>query len=87
MGIFFFESGDPPIRTYGGKALFGADAELLCIAHAQLAVRMIGAKIAGDLKLKGRGDVNIEIGSCPFCIEFSAGVNMGLLYGLWYMDL
>lgn len=87
MGMFYFETGNPSVSAFGAKALLGADVELLCIAHAQAVIRLIGGKVAGDLKLKGRGDVNVEIGSCPFCLEFDATVKMGFENGSWYLDL
>jgi hypothetical protein len=80
-GMFFFETGQPPVRTFGGKALIGADITLLCIAHARLAMRLVGAKSGGDFILRGRGDVDVEIGECPFCIEFSKSVGIKMVNG------
>jgi hypothetical protein len=85
-GIFYFESGQPAVRTYGGKVLLGADAEVLCIASVHGDVRLIGAKSGGDFKLHGQGTFELELGSCPFCIELSKTVGLRFANGDWDVD-
>ncbi len=75
----------------GSKQFFGITADVLCLAHAEASVKLLGsisiplASVPADrgvrdnttglaLRLLGIAAFAIEIGPCPFCIEFSKDV-------------
>ena len=82
--FIFIVNGEPLV---GSKMFFGITADVLCLASASADIRLLGAvggtstpgnngeKIKGfGLKLLGTGDFSVEVGPCPFCIEFSKTV-------------
>jgi hypothetical protein len=81
-GAFYFVEGP----TYGGKMLLGAHGELLCIVSVGGTIKLVGVKNPDGLTLKGTGEVEGEIGWCPFCISFSKSIDMTYKNGSWDVD-
>lgn len=81
-GAFYFVEGP----TYGGKMLLGAHGELLCIVSVGGTIKLVGVKNPDGLTLKGSGEVEGDIGPCPFCISFSKSIDMTYKNGSWDVD-
>jgi hypothetical protein len=86
----FVKSGGQDQLLLGSKQFFGITADILCIAHAEAQVKLLGAlriplgnDIRGEVKgpssslalrLLGLAEFELDIGPCPFCISFSKDV-------------
>jgi hypothetical protein len=81
-GAFYFVEGP----TYGGKMFLGVSGELLCIVSIQGDITMVGVKQGDDLRFKGRGHFEAEVGPCPFCISVSKDVEIKYVNKKWSID-
>jgi hypothetical protein len=74
-GAFFFAEGP----TYGGKIFLGVSGQLLCVVSIEGDITMIGAATGippGDLRFKGHGHFEADLGPCPFCLKLSKDVDI-----------
>ncbi|MBS0659086.1 MAG: hypothetical protein JSR82_12665 [Verrucomicrobia bacterium] len=88
---FLIDGPTGPSFALGSKLFFGITADILCLAHAEANITLVGSlKIplsnlqpergtqSGSqglaLRLRGRGEFEVEVGPCPFCISFSKEV-------------
>lgn len=88
---FLIDTMQGPSFALGSKLFFGITADVLCLAHAEANITLVGSlKIplstlqpergtqSGSqglaLRLRGRGEFEVEVGPCPFCISFSKSV-------------
>lgn len=88
---FLIDGPSGPSFALGSKLFFGITADVLCLAHAEANITLLGSlKIplsnlqpergaqSGSqglaLRLRGRGEFEVEVGPCPFCISFSKSV-------------
>lgn len=81
-GAFYFVEGP----TYGGKMYLGVSGDLLCIVSIMGEITMIGVKSGDDLRFKGKGHFEAEIGPCPFCISISKDVSISFINKKWKFD-
>lgn len=81
-GAFYFAEGP----TYGGKMFLGVSGDLLCIVSIQGDITMIGLKQGDDLRFKGHGHFEAEVGPCPFCISVSKSVDIIYMNNKWNID-
>ena len=81
-GAFYFVEGP----TYGGKMFLGVSGELLCIVSIEGDITMIGLKQGSDLRFKGHGHFEAEIGPCPFCIPISKSVDVTYQNNSWHIE-
>jgi hypothetical protein len=81
-GAFYFAEGP----TYGGKMFLGVSGELLCIVSIEGDITLIGLKSGDDLRFKGHGHFEAEIGPCPFCISVSKDVDVSYIKKSWKID-
>ena len=47
---------------------------------------MIGLKQGDDLRFKGHGHFEADIGPCPFCISVSKSVDVTYQNSSWHID-
>ena len=78
-GAFYFAEGP----TYGGKMFLGVSGELLCIVSIEGDITMIGLKHGDDLRFKGHGHFEADVGPCPFCITVSKSVDIIYMNNSW----
>ena len=74
-GAFFFAEGP----TYGGKLFLGVSGQLLCIVGIEGDITLVGAATGippGDLRFKGHGHFEADLGPCPFCLKLSKDVDI-----------
>jgi hypothetical protein len=81
-GAFYFAEGP----TYGGKMFLGVSGELLCIVSIEGDITLIGVKHGDDLRFKGHGHFEAEVGPCPFCISVSKDVGVSYINKKWNLD-
>ena len=81
-GAFYFVEGP----TFGGKMFLGVSAELLCIVTIEGDITMIGVKAGDDLRFKGTGHFEAEVGPCPFCISVSKDISITYIKESWSID-
>lgn len=81
-GAFYFVEGP----TYGGKMFLGVSGELLCIVSIEGDITMIGVKQGSDLRFKGHGHFEADIGPCPFCITVGKSVDVTYQNNSWHID-
>jgi hypothetical protein len=81
-GAFYFAEGP----TYGGKMFLGVSGSLLCIVSIEGDITMIGVKHGDDLRFKGHGHFEADIGPCPFCISISKSVDLSYVNKSWHID-
>lgn len=81
-GAFYFVEGP----TYGGKMFLGVSGELLCIVSIEGDITMIGVKQGSDLRFKGHGHFEADIGPCPFCITVGKSVDVTYQNNSWDID-
>jgi len=80
-GAFYFAEGP----TYGGKMFLGVSGSLLCIVSIEGDVTLIGLKHGDDMRFKGHGHFEAELGPCPFCLKISKDVDITYEHG-WSVD-
>jgi hypothetical protein len=74
-GAFFFAEGP----TYGGKIFLGVSGQLLCLVSIEGDITLVGAATGippGDLRFKGHGHFEADLGPCPFCLKLSKDVDI-----------
>lgn len=81
-GAFYFAEGP----TFGGKMFLGVSGELLCIVSITGDVTMIGVKQGDDLRFKGKGHFEAEVGACPFCFTVSKSVTLYFINNGWKIE-
>ena len=81
-GAFYFVEGP----TYGGKMYLGVSGDLLCLVSIMGEITMVGVKTGDDLRFKGKGHFEAEIGPCPFCISISKDVSISFINKKWKFD-
>ena len=47
---------------------------------------MIGVKAGDDLRFKGTGHFEAEVGPCPFCISVSKDISITYISQSWSID-
>ena len=72
VGFFYFVEGP----TYGARLGLGVTGELLCLVTISGRIDMVGARVGGVTRLKGKGRGKGEIGPCSFCIKFDRTIKM-----------
>jgi hypothetical protein len=86
-GAFFFAEGP----TYGGKIFLGVSGQLLCLVSIEGDITMVGAATGippGDLRFKGHGHFEADLGPCPFCLKLSKDVDIRYkVPSDWQIDL
>lgn len=80
-GFFYFDEG-----IYGGKMLLGVSGEVLCIIQLKGDIYLVGRGGNGGFKLVGRGELEAELGPCPFCLSFGFGFGMTFDNGTFTTD-
>lgn len=81
-GAFYFAEGP----TYGGKMFLGVSGSLLCVVSIEGDITLIGLKQGDDLRFKGHGHFEADIGPCPFCISISKEVDISYINKSWHLD-
>ncbi len=72
VGFFYFIEGP----TYGARLGLGVTGEVLCLLTISGRVDMVGARVGGVTRLKGKGRGKGELGPCSFCIKFDRTIEM-----------
>lgn len=77
VGFFYFVEGP----TFGARLGLGVQGEVLCLVTIAGRIDMVGARVAGQTRLKGKGRVRGEIGPCSFCIKFNRSMEFETTIG------
>ncbi|MCC5804856.1 MAG: hypothetical protein JJU00_00890 [Opitutales bacterium] len=72
VGFFYFVEGP----TYGARLGLGVTGEVLCLLTISGRVDMVGARVGGVTRLKGKGRGKGELGPCSFCIKFDRSIEI-----------
>lgn len=84
MGVGYLRGNNQNI--FLGKAHMSLEGQVLCLLDVSGTVDMVGAGSTDGVALSGFGELEGEIGICPFCKGFSKDIGIGYSKGSWSVN-